>query len=367
MEIAPRDVLGEVALELNPRALGRDRGSDLVRVAFRTGTSAALLEAARGELRVEGDGAGLVARIERRQLDYGHDTAASPAARALVAAARARAAPAQPPRLLAILNVTPDSFSDGGSFREPAEAVARGLELVAEGAHALDIGGESTRPGAAPVPFEEERRRVVPVIRELARQTKALLSVDTTKALLAAEALDAGAGMVNDVSAGRFDPEMIPLVARRECAFALMHMQGTPRDMQRAPSYGDVVEEVLAFLRERASVAWRAGIAPERLWIDPGIGFGKTLEHNLQLLARLAELRSLGIGVMVGPSRKSFIAQINARDGVPGAERGAARERIGGTAAAVAACVHAGAELVRVHDARVMGEALRVARAIATA
>ncbi|HUR28345.1 MAG TPA: dihydropteroate synthase, partial [Planctomycetota bacterium] len=358
-------VLGEVALELNPRALAAERDGTRLRVGFRGGANASELRSFLGlDLRIQGSSnGGFVADFEHPGV-----VPSSPRARALLAAALARALPARPPRLLAVLNVTPDSFSDGGLWDDPGRAVARGLELIAEGADALDVGGESTRPGSQPVELEEERRRVIPVIRELARQTKTMLSVDTTKAVLAAEALDAGASMVNDVSAGRFDPEMISLVARRECAFALMHMQGTPRDMQEAPSYVDVVDEVLAFLRERASVAWRAGIAPERLLVDPGIGFGKSLEHNLQLFARLAELRSLGLGLLVGPSRKSFIAKLDAREGLkPQHGPAAARERIGGTAAAVACCVVAGADMLRVHDVRIMSEALRVARAIALA
>lgn len=371
MEFALRDLLGETALELNPRALRSEQSGTRTRVAFRAGASEAELRSFLGDdLRLEHSPtspATVVADFSTSKIAASL-APSSPRARALMAAALARAAPTATPRLLAVLNVTPDSFSDGGRWDEPAHAVERGLELIAEGAHALDVGGESTRPGASPVGYEEESRRVLPVIRELARQTKVMISIDTTKARVAAEALDAGASMVNDISAGRFDPEMIPLVARGTCSFVLMHMQGTPQDMQRRPSYVDVVDEVLAFLRERASEAWHAGIASGRLWVDPGIGFGKTLEHNLQLLARLAELRSLGIGVLVGPSRKSFIAQTHARE-VGAAQRGAdaASDRIGGTAAALAACVHAGAELLRVHDVRVMAEAVRVARAIALA
>jgi dihydropteroate synthase len=371
MDIAPRDVLGETALELNPRALRSEAGGRRARVALRGEPREAELRSFLGEdLRIVSGGAASGSAVA--EFDLGHCAGApapsSPRARALLAAAQSSAAKARTPRLLAVLNVTPDSFSDGGRWNDPARAVDRGLQLIAEGAEALDIGGESTRPGSAPVDLEEERRRVLPVIAGLARQTKVTLSVDTTKARLAAEALDAGAAMVNDISAGRFDPEMIPLIARRDCSLALMHMQGTPADMQRAPRYGDVVDEVLAFLRERASVAWRAGISVERLWIDPGIGFGKTLEHNLALLARLGELRSLGIGLLVGPSRKSFISAIRARDegGEPPVEDPAS-ERIGGTAAALAMCVLGGAELLRVHDVRVMAQAARVARAIALA
>jgi dihydropteroate synthase len=283
----------------------------------------------------------------------------SPRARALLAAALVRRAQPVQPRIMGVLNITPDSFSDAGRWNDPVRAVAHGLELLAQGAAVLDVGGESTRPGAAPVDLDEECRRVLPVVRALALKTKAVISVDTTKAALAEQALDLGASLVNDISAGLTDPRMIPLVARRGCDYALMHMQGTPLDMQRAPSYVDVVGEVLAFLRERAGACWRAGLAPERLWVDPGIGFGKRTEHNLELFARLAELRSLGLRLLVGPSRKSFIAQVSAQTaGVPGAQR------LGGSAAAVTACVFGGAELLRVHDVAPMLEAANVAWAV---
>ena len=367
MELVALDLLGETALELNPRALRGDPDRRRARVACRAGVVEAELRSFLGDdLRLASSaGAGLLAEFSLAR-PAGANPPSSARARVLLAAALARATAPRPPRLLAVLNVTPDSFSDGGRWNDPARAVERGLELVTQGAHALDIGGESSRPGSLPVDLEEERRRVLPVIRELALQTKVPISVDTTKARLAAEAIDLGATMVNDISAGRFDPEMIPLVARRGCSLALMHMQGTPADMQDAPRYADVVDEVLAFLRERASAAWRAGIPLERLWVDPGIGFGKTLEHNLQLLARLGELRSLGIPLLVGPSRKSFIATIHAREGsAEQAGEPSAKERIGGTAAAICACVHGGAVLLRVHDVPVMAEAMRVARAIA--
>ena len=366
MDISPQDLLGEAALALNPRALNTARKGVRARVAFRGGEFREELRAFFGpDLRLESSesGAWEVADFSLERISA-NERPSSPRARALLAAALTRAAPTRPPRILGILNVTPDSFSDGGLWSDPSRAVEHGLALIAEGADALDVGGESTRPGSSPIDIEEERRRVLPVVRELCGRSKLTISIDTTKARLAAEALDLGATIVNDISAGRFDAEMIPLVARRGCGFALMHMQGLPLDMQRAPLYGDVLDEVLAFLRERASVCWHAGIATEHLWVDPGIGFGKTLEHNLALLARLAELRSLGIPILVGPSRKSFIGQIESRaTQVPAT---AAHDRLGGSAAALSACVQGGAELLRVHDVRAMLQAARVAWAIAS-
>jgi dihydropteroate synthase len=279
----------------------------------------------------------------------------------LWAAVQARSRPFAPPRVWGVLNVTPDSFSDGGRYLEPAAALERAERMVAEGAHGIDVGGESTRPGAQPLGLEQELERVVPVIAGIAERWSLPLSVDTTKAEVARAALERGANAINDVSAGRFDAGMLPLAAQHGCDLVLMHLRGTPRDMQVDPLYGDVVSDVLEFLRERAGAALEAGVAPERLWIDPGIGFGKTLEHNLELLRRLGELRSLGLPLYVGVSRKSFIGKLNARAGRGGE---AADERLGGTAAAVAACVRAGAEALRVHDVAVMAEAARVARAI---
>jgi dihydropteroate synthase len=258
---------------------------------------------------------------------------------------------------MGVVNVTPDSFSDGGQFLDPQRAIEHGLELESQGAHILDVGGESTRPGSDPVSVDEELRRTIPVVEGLAKRAKVPVSIDTTKSAVARAALDAGASIVNDVSAGRFDAEMLPLVAERGATFVAMHMQGTPRDMQADPRYEDVVSEVLEFLRERGAACLAAGIARERIWIDPGIGFGKTLEHNLEILRRLPELRSLGLPVLVGPSRKAFIARIH-----PPAKDDAARR--GGTAAAVTLAVQGGAEILRVHDVAVMAEAAAVARAM---
>jgi dihydropteroate synthase len=258
--------------------------------------------------------------------------------------------------LMGIVNVTPDSFSDGGRWLDPEAAVAHGLELVAEGAGILDVGGESTRPGAAPVAADEEARRVVPVIAGLvAAGTHAQLSVDTTKATVAAAALDAGATYVNDVTALRGDPALAGLVADRGCDVCLMHMQGEPRTMQRAPRYDDVVDDVRAFLEARIAFAVGEGIAEARISVDPGIGFGKTLAHNLELLARLDALVALGFPVVVGTSRKSFLGAITGRED-PAA-------RVPATIAANVLAYARGARVFRVHDVAPARDALLVAAA----
>ena len=256
--------------------------------------------------------------------------------------------------VLGILNATPDSFSDGGRFLDPARAVARGLEMASEGADALDIGGESTRPGARPVPEAEERARVLPVIEGLRKQCALPLSIDTRRASVARAALAAGASVVNDVTA-LADPAMRVAVREAGAEAILMHMLGEPGTMQEDPRYGDVVAEVAAFLRERAAAAEADGIPRERLILDPGIGFGKTLAQNLELLRRLPELVALGYPVLVGPSRKRFLGEI--LDLPVG-------ERLEGTAAAVACAVRAGAMLVRVHDVQSMARVARVAEAV---
>jgi len=269
-------------------------------------------------------------------------------------------APPRPLRLMGVLNVTPDSFSDGGSWPTSALAVERGVLLESQGADILDVGGESTRPGAEEVAADEELRRVLPVVEGLAGRVRAAISIDTTKSDVARAALDAGATIVNDVSAGRLDPAMLPLVADRGATCVLMHRQGTPRDMQTAPAYADVVAEVATFLRERAEVAQARGIAAERIWVDPGIGFGKTLAHNLELLVRLREIAALGFPVCLGVSRKSFIAAIESEQG---ASKSPPEARVGGTAAAVTLGVLGGAAILRVHDVAVMAQAARVAEA----
>lgn len=278
-----------------------------------------------------------------------------PTLAALVEAWEAALSPPGPPRLMGVLNVTPDSFSDGGRFLDPDAAVEQGRRLRAEGATWVDVGGESTRPGAGTVPTEEELARVIPVVDALAAEGVDV-SIDTRKAPVARAALDAGARMVNDVSAGTHDEDLLPLVAERGCPLVLMHAGGEPATMQHDPRYRDVVAEVASSLRERAAAAVAAGVDPARLVLDPGIGFGKRLEHNLSLLRRLPELRSLGAPLLVGVSRKSFIGRLS------GAER--PQDRVGGTAAAVTACVLGGAEILRVHDVGVMAEAVSVARAL---
>jgi dihydropteroate synthase len=256
--------------------------------------------------------------------------------------------------VMGVVNVTPDSFSDGGRWVDAAAAVAHGRALAAEGAAILDIGGESTRPGSAPVPADEEAARVVPVIAGLAG-SGARLSIDTTKASVAAAALDAGATYVNDVTALRADPELVGLVADRGCACCLMHMQGEPRTMQDAPRYTDVVDEVRAFLEERVAFAVAHGVAEDRIQVDPGIGFGKTAEHNLQLLARLDELVALGFPVVVGTSRKSFLGRITGRTDPA--------DRLPATIATNVLAFTRGARVFRVHDVAPARDALLVAAA----
>jgi len=257
-------------------------------------------------------------------------------------------------KLMGVVNVTPDSFSDGGLYLDPEAAIAHGRELFAAGAEILDVGGESTRPGAEPVAAEEELRRVVPVIEGL-RDLDCEISVDTSKAAVAAAALDAGATIVNDVTALRGDPEMAPLCAERGAGVVLMHMLGEPRTMQEDPRYDDVVAEVKAFLAERSQAAVAVGIAEGRVWLDPGIGFGKTAAHNMELLRRLGELRELGRPLVIGTSRKSFIGRVDGS---------AADERLGGTIASSVLAAAEGAEVLRVHDVAEMRQALAVAAAI---
>jgi len=255
---------------------------------------------------------------------------------------------------MGVVNVTPDSFSDGGRYLDPRAAVEHGKQLIADGAAILDVGGESTRPGADPVSAEEELRRVEPVVAGLAG-SGAEVSIDTSKASVAAAALDAGAAIVNDVTALRGDPEMAAVCAEREPVVVLMHMLGTPRTMQDQPRYDDVVDEVKAFLAERLEAALAAGIAEQRVWLDPGIGFGKTAAHNFELLQRLGELRELGRPLVVGTSRKSFIGRA---DGSP------PDERIGGTIASSVLAAAEGADVLRVHDVAEVRQALAVADAV---
>lgn len=253
--------------------------------------------------------------------------------------------------IMGILNVTPDSFSDGGLYRFVPDAVAHALDMEADGASIIDIGGESTRPGAAEVSPEEEMARVLPVIRELAQKTRCALSIDTTKALVARAALKAGCHIVNDISAGTADPDMLSVVRQSGAGFILMHMQGTPRTMQQNPTYHSVVEEVCQWLAGRADACLAAGVAHEALALDPGIGFGKTVDHNLKLLAGLDRLAALGFPVVAGLSRKSFL----------GALTGAGPSgRLSGGLAAMSFAIAHGAAVLRVHDVKESCDAVRV-------
>jgi dihydropteroate synthase len=257
-------------------------------------------------------------------------------------------------RIMGIVNVTPDSFSDGGEFLDAERAIEHGEELAGEGADILDVGGESTRPGAAAVSAEEELQRTDPVVRALASRGYSI-SIDTSKVAVAEVALGAGAAMVNDVTAFRAEPALAGLCAEQGCEVVLMHMLGDPRTMQDDPSYDDVVDDVKAFLAERIEFAVGEGVDEDRIWIDPGIGFGKTLEHNLELHRRLGELAELGRPVVFGSSRKSFIGKLT------GAE---VDERLGGTIASNVIAYANGARMLRVHDVGPLRQALTVAEAI---
>jgi len=256
---------------------------------------------------------------------------------------------------MGILNVTPDSFSDGGRYDDPERAAEHGLRLAEDGADIVDVGGESTRPGAAAVPVEEELRRVIPVVARLAGRTQAVISVDTSKAAVARAAIAAGARIINDVTALGGDPGMAAVARETGAGVILMHMQGTPRTMQAAPRYADVVAEVRAYLAARLGELTAAGIRRACLAVDPGIGFGKTAEHNLQWLSRLDEIASLDAPVLVGLSRKSFLGAITGRP---------APERLAGTLAALAVCVLRGAHVLRVHDVKEARDALEVTLAL---
>jgi dihydropteroate synthase len=260
----------------------------------------------------------------------------------------------EPAKIMGIVNVTPDSFSDGGEFLDPESAVAHGRELGAEGADVLDIGGESTRPGADAVSGEEELRRVAPVVEALA-SGGLTVSIDTSKVAVAAAALEGGAAMVNDVTAFRSEPGLAALCAERGCEVVLMHMLGDPRTMQENPVYEDVVDEVKSFLAERMEFAMAEGIDEELIWIDPGIGFGKTVEHNLELHRRLGELAELDRPIAFGSSRKSFIGKLTGA---------AVDQRLGGTIASNVIAYANGARMLRVHEVGPIRQALAVADAI---
>src|SRR5213082_1865716 len=258
--------------------------------------------------------------------------------------------------IMGVLNVTPDSFSDGGKFLAVEKAVEHGLTMVGEGAQIIDVGGESTRPGAASVAVEEELRRVVPVIKKLRAKIDILISIDTSKAQVARAAIEAGASIVNDVTGGQGDKEMIPLVAESKAAFIIMHMQGNPRTMQIAPHYIDVVSEVADFFRQQCARALQCGIDPMAIAFDPGIGFGKTLEHNLELLAQLERIRVHERPLVVGVSRKSFLAKLTGSSEI--------NDRVAPAAALTSLLRTRGADVFRVHDVKENVNALQVTEAI---
>jgi dihydropteroate synthase len=263
---------------------------------------------------------------------------------------------AESPRVMGILNVTPDSFSDGGKYMSFERAVERGLEMVKDGADIIDVGGESTRPGSTPVPADVEISRVVPVLRALAERTETILSVDTTKAIVARQAIEAGACMINDTSALADDPEMVGVVRDSGCAVVLMHRLGTPETMQNSPSYRSLFDEILDALHDRVVAAENAGVPDDRILVDPGVGFGKRFEDNLALHRHISDLRNLGKPILFGPSRKAFLGRITGRE--PGG-------RGFGTAAAITMAVLGGANVVRVHDVGGARDAVRVAHAVA--
>ena len=261
------------------------------------------------------------------------------------------------PLIMGILNVTPDSFSDGGRFLDAGAALAHARRLIAEGADVLDIGGESTRPGAAPTPEAEEIGRVVPLIEALRRESDTPISIDTMKPAVARAAVGAGATMWNDVTALGWSPESLGAAAELGCEVVLMHMRGEPRTMQQRPRYDDVLAEVGAFLKARAEAALAAGVARGKIWVDPGFGFGKTARHNLELIRGLPEIAALGFPVLVGASRKSSIPRI-------AGDASSADQRLGGSIALALAAARGGAAMLRVHDVADTKQALAVAAAI---
>jgi dihydropteroate synthase len=271
---------------------------------------------------------------------------------------RGKVIPLQPePVIMGILNVTPDSFSDGGAYLDCNRAVERGLQMAAEGAGIIDVGGESTRPGAQAVNAEEQIKRVVPVIKELARQTEVPISIDTRIARVAELALNAGASMINDISALNFDRGMTRLAVGAKVPVVLMHLKGDPENMQQGPHYDNVLAEVMSFLARRIKFAQEAGISKDLLVVDPGIGFGKNLEHNLTIIRFIKNFHRLGVPVLVGPSRKQFIGSILQID--------EPQQRAFGTAAVVAWCAFSGVHIIRVHDVKEMVQVVRVLGALA--
>lgn len=253
------------------------------------------------------------------------------------------------PKLMGIVNVTPDSFSDGGNYSTVEDAVNHALKLVEDGADILDIGGESTRPGAASVSLAEELKRTIPVVAELAKQTAVPISIDTTKAEVARQAIENGAVIVNDISGLRFDPQMIPVCQETQVGVVCMHIQGTPQTMQDDPSYTNVVEDLCAYFEERLRTLEEAGISRDRIVLDPGVGFGKTAQHNLEILTHIAEFRRLGRPVLIGHSRKRFLKALLGRP---------VEERLSGTVGVSVALAMQHTDILRVHDVRAVRDAL---------
>lgn len=251
--------------------------------------------------------------------------------------------------IMGILNVTPDSFSDGGQFLDPGAAIEHAKAMVGDGADIIDIGGESSRPGSDPVSVEEEKRRVLPVIKRLVNELDVPLSIDTYKSEVAREALDAGAGLVNDISGLRFSPDMAAIVAERKASVVVMHIKGTPKTMQKAPRYKNVVKEVMDQLRAQTAMARKAGVPKDRILVDPGIGFGKTVDHNCELIAEVGQIRRLGYPVLIGTSRKTFIGKILGTE---------VDDRLEGTLASNIVAVMGGVDFVRVHDVKETKRAL---------
>ncbi|OGW37899.1 MAG: dihydropteroate synthase [Nitrospirae bacterium RBG_13_39_12] len=258
--------------------------------------------------------------------------------------------------VMGILNVTQDSFSDGGLYFDKSAAIKRAHQMVEEGADIIDIGGESTRPGSEPITIEEELRRTIPVIEALAKGINVPISIDTYKSEVAKRALDAGASMVNDISGLRFDPKMPEVVSQYNVPVIIMHIKGTPKDMQQNTVYGDLISEILDYLGDSIRVALKSGVSEDKIIIDPGIGFGKTFEHNLEIIHDLRKFSSLEKPILIGPSRKAFIGKILGE--------AATGERLEGTAAAVAISIMNGANIIRVHDVKEMFRVARVADAI---
>ncbi|MEE9524496.1 MAG: dihydropteroate synthase [Thermodesulfovibrionales bacterium] len=258
--------------------------------------------------------------------------------------------------IMGILNITPDSFSDGGSFIKADTAVEHAINMVEEGADIIDIGGESTRPGSDAITVSEELERVIPVIEKLSGRIRVPISIDTYKAEVAQKAIDEGASIVNDISGLRFDPEMPGVVSRNEVSVVIMHIKGTPKNMQKNPIYGNLIKEIIEYLEESIAIAEKAGVHHEKIIVDPGIGFGKMFEDNLEIINRLSEFRRLGKPVLIGASRKAFIGEVLG-DAPVG-------DRVEGTAAAVAISIMNGADIVRVHDVKEMKKVAKVSDAI---